>query len=102
MRRYLQPLLLAFAFLLAQADYTAHLVTHLVAPPKLHQDHTQSDICLICVGYSHPGSSSPLAFELFQPPLMAAIQDCLVPDQPDAKPIFSPVSQARAPPLALV
>jgi hypothetical protein len=101
MRRNLRSLLIVFAFLFAQVGYTAHLVTHLVAPVNQHQGHLQADPCQICLGYSHLGSG-PLVFKLLQPPLIAVIQDWSVPDQQDAKPVFLHISQARAPPFSLV
>lgn len=98
MRRYLQPFLLVFAFLFAQVGYTAHLATHLVAPASQDQGHTSDSSCELCISYAQLGSG-PLAFTLFQPPLLAAVQDWVVAARPLFKPIYAIYARARAPPV---
>jgi hypothetical protein len=101
MRRYLHPFLLVFAFLFAQVGYTAHLATHLVAPASQDQGHGHEGPCELCVSFGQLGSG-PLAFTLFQPPLLAAVQDWVVAARPFFNPFFSLYARARAPPVYLV
>lgn len=101
MRRYLHPFLLVFAFLFAQVGYTAHLATHLVAPASQDQGHTTEAPCELCVSYAQLGGG-PLAFTLFQPPVLAAVQDWAVAARPLIKPIFSLFARTRGPPVYLV
>ncbi|MGA7951123.1 MAG: hypothetical protein WCA45_13315 [Thiobacillaceae bacterium] len=101
MRRYLHPFLLAFAFLFAQVGYTAHLATHLVAPASQDQGHGHEGPCELCVSFGQLGSG-PLAFTLFQPPLLAAVQDWVLAARPLFKPVYAIYARARAPPAYLV
>jgi len=98
MRRYLHPFLLVFAFLFAQVGYTAHLATHLVAPASQDQGHTSDSSCEVCVAYAQLGSG-PLAFTLFQPPVLAAVQDWVVAARPFFKPVSAFFARARGPPV---
>ena len=97
MRRYLHPVLLVFAFLFAQVGYTAHLATHLVAPASQDQGHAADDSCQLCVSFGQLGSG-PLAYTLFQPPLLAAVQDWVLAARPFFKPVYAIYARARAPP----
>ncbi len=101
MRRYLHPFLLVFAFLFAQVGYTAHLATHLVVPASQDQGQAHDGPCELCVAYGQLGSG-PLAFTLFQPPLLAAVQDWVLAAWPDFQPVYSIYARARAPPSHLV
>lgn len=101
MRRHLYPLLLVFAFLFAQVGYTAHLATHLVAPVSQDQGHGHEGPCELCVSFGQLGSG-PLAFSLFQPPLLPAVQDWVVASGSSFKPIFALFARARAPPVRLI
>ena len=101
MRRYLHPVLLVFAFLFAQVGYTAHLATHLVAPATQDQCHTHEGACELCISYAQLGCG-PLAFTLFQPPLLEAVQDWVLVAHPSFTPIVAFRARARAPPVNLV
>jgi len=101
MRRYLHPFLLVFAFLFAQAGYTAHLATHLMAPASQEHGHTSDGSCEVCISYAQLGSG-PLAFTLYQPPVLSAVQDWMIATSPSCKPVISLYVRARGPPVPLI